>query len=628
MASQIISIDDIASKGVVKDIPAVALKENIFTDVLNIRFQSNAVRKMLGEQAITTPFTESIIHVAFWDTPNLTAGTGYYIVVTNNGSSDTIYAIKNDGNQTIKTLKSSLTQGGVYQHTLFNGGFAFIINNGIDRPLYILDAPGNTNVASLNMYELPGWDSYHANEAVVSTIFNSNSMTLDFSLGQTITLNGNNFVNKEVLVTITDTTSNTVRNFAKFTAIGSNSLDASGTNQNTFTAAVDSDTNTIKITPSSAMIQDGDGIVINVRATNVVRVRCGVIRSYKNLLVAGNLTEYDPSNANAVVRRLAGVVRTSDVAAPGSIPSNWNPFNAGVNTADEFILSSTGTVQDMAELQGRLYIYTNTSIHSLEQTGSQSVPFSISTVTDSHGAQTIEAIQEYDGQHIVVGNRDVYIFGGHPGSIQSVAEDRVRSYLFENINKAQEQKLFILRYQNQNEIWIGYPKGSSTTVNEFLIWNYRDNLWTIRRMESTITSGDIAPFEQDPNDRVPIFSYGTEIMYADKTFSLADGSPYTSYVERRRLSLTPEFDTETLMSAALKAEGSSSVLTLQIAGSNLPAVDVSPTSGTSYTFTASSNYKVDIRENGRFLNYRLGETAVNDWNISGLQYEIKKGGIR
>src|SRR6056300_166303 len=394
MASQIISIDDIASKGVVKDIPAVALKENIFTDVLNIRFQSNAVRKMLGEQAIITPFTESIIHVAFLDTPNLTAGTGYYIVVTNNGSSDTIYAIKNDGNQTIKTLKSSLTQGGVYQHTLFNGGFAFIINNGIDRPLYILDAPGNTNVASLNMYELPGWDSYHANEAVVSTIFNSNSMTLDFSLGQTITLNGNNFVNKEVLVTITDTTSNTVRNFAKFTAIGSNSLDASGANQTTFTAAVDSDTNTIKITPSSAMIQDGDGIVINVRATNVVRVRCGVIRSYKNLLVVGNLTEYDPSNANAVVRRLAGVVRTSDVAAPGSIPSNWNPFNAGVNTADEFILSSTGTVQDMAELQGRLYIYTNTSIHSLEQTGSQSVPFSISTVTDSHGAQTIEAIQE------------------------------------------------------------------------------------------------------------------------------------------------------------------------------------------------------------------------------------------
>jgi len=453
-------------------------------------------------------------------------------------------------------------------------------------------------------------------------------MSLDFSLGQEITLNGNNFVNKEVLVTITDTTSNTVRNFAKFTAIGSNSTNSAGGNQTSFTAAVDTATNTIKITPSSAMILDGDGIVITVRATNVVRVRCGVVRAYKNLLVAGNLTEYDPSNANAVVRRLAGVIRTSDVAAPGSIPANWNPFNAGVNTADEFTLSSTGTVQDMAELQGRLYIYTNTSIHSLEQTGSQSIPFSVSTVTDSYGAQTIEAVQEYDGKHFVVGNRDVYVFGGHPGSIQSVADMRVRNYLFENINKAHEQKLFILRYQNQDELWIGYPKGSSTTVNEFLIYNYRKNNWTIRRMQSAITSGDIAPFEQDPNDRVPIFAYTTELMYADKTYSLVDNSAYNSYVERRRLSLSPEFDTETLLSASLRVEGTSSVLTLQVVGSNFPATDANPTSGTSYTFTSNSDYKVDIRENGRFLNYKLSETATNPWNISGLQYEIKKGGAK
>ena len=115
------------------------------------------------------------------------------------------------------------------------------------------------------------------------------------------------------------------------------------------------------------MIQNGDTVVCKVRSTNVVRVRCGVIRSYKNLLVAGNLTEYDNTNT-VIVRRLAGVVRTSDVAAPGAVPANWNPFAAGTNTADEFTLSSTGTVQDMAELQGRMYIYTNSSIHSLEQT--------------------------------------------------------------------------------------------------------------------------------------------------------------------------------------------------------------------------------------------------------------------
>ena len=131
MAGQIIPINDIASAGVVVDMPAVSLAENIFTDCLNVRFRDGAVRKMEGEEAITTPFTDSILYVAFWNNPNLGAGTGYYIVVTNNGSVDKITAIKNDGNQTIKVLKDNIPQGGVWQHTLFNGGFSFIINNGI-----------------------------------------------------------------------------------------------------------------------------------------------------------------------------------------------------------------------------------------------------------------------------------------------------------------------------------------------------------------------------------------------------------------------------------------------------------------------------------------------------------------
>ena len=94
-----------------------------------------------------------------------------------------------------------------------------------------------------------------------------------------------------------------------------------------------------------------------------IQVRAGVIRTYGDLLVAGNLTEMDRTDRNRVVRNLPGVIRTSDVAAPGSIPANWNPFKTGVNTADEFTLSSTGIVQDMSELQGILYIYTNDSIH-------------------------------------------------------------------------------------------------------------------------------------------------------------------------------------------------------------------------------------------------------------------------
>ena len=622
MAGQIIPINDIASAGVVKDMPAASLAQNIFTDCLNVRFRDGAVRKMEGEEAITTPFSDNIIYVAFWDNPNLGAGTGYYIVVINNGSTDSIVAIKNDGVQTINTLKSGIAQGGTWQHTLFNGGFTFIINNGVEKPLYVQDTPGNTNIASLSMFELPGWDSYYANEEISSTVWDSANQTLDFNLGKVV-----DFTKQHATITIINSATNTIRNFAKFTALGSNSTDSSGSNQITFTCSNDTDSNTTIITPSSAMVENGDTVTVKVSTTNIVNVRCGVLRAYKNLLVAGNLTEYDNTNT-VIVRRLAGVVRTSDVAAPGSIPANWNPFAAGVNTADEFTLSSTGTVQDMAELQGRMYIYTNNSIHSLEQTGSSSVPFSVSTVTDSYGAQTLEAVQEYDGRHLVVGSNDIYVFGGHPGSIQSVADGRVRRYFIDNLNKAHEQKLFILKYQAKDELWICYPKGSNTEVNECLIWNYRLNNWTIRRMQSAITSGTIVPYLNNPNERVPLFSYSTEIMYGDKTYSLVNSSAYESFIERKKLGMSPEFDTETLSNIAMKIEGSNAVLTMNVKGSNYPGADVDPTTGVSNNFDVSSDYKIGIRETGRFLNYKLTETATNDWNLSGLQYEILKGGSR
>ena len=147
-------------------------------------------------------------------------------------------------------------------------------------------------------------------------------------------------------------------------------------------------------------------------------------------------------------------------------------------------------------------------------------------------------------------------------------------------------------------------------------------------MNSTITSGDIAPYDNNPNERVPLFAYGTELMYGDKTYSLVDSTAYESFVERRRLAMSPEFDTETLSTIAMKVEGANATLTMYVKGSNYPGDNVNPTTGVTNNFVVASDYKIDIKESGRFLNYKLTETATNEWNVSGLQYEILKGGTR
>ena len=409
----------------------------------------------------------------------------------------------------------------------------------------------------------------------------------------------------------------------------------------------------------------GDSVTIRIQTVPEIQVRARVIRTYGNLLVAGNLTEMMRSDPDRIVRNLPGVIRTSDVAAPGSVPANWNPFKTGVNTADEFTLSSTGIVQDMAELQGILYIYTNDSIHSVQQTGNTALPFNVRPVATGWGAQTIDAIQEFDGKHIVVGSSDIYVFAGHPGSIQSIADMRVRRFLFQDLDPAYEQNLFTMLYRRRDEIWFNYPSLAMPSdppgqCTRTLIWNYRNNTWTVRE-QSSFWNGVVSPIQPDetvdPNQFYPLMTStqadaadADSVFVADadnNNFTNVAGQGYPSYVERTRLAMAPEFTTENLLSVAMLTEGVAvsggqafaPTLEVRVVGTNNPAeeADLTDTTNTRIrknTFEIESDYKVDIREHGRLLNYRItdeitGSTNRDDsWLIAGLQFDIGTGGTR
>ena len=63
--------------------------------------------------------------------------------------------------------------------------FTFIINNGIDKPHYILDNAGNTDINNLVLAELPGWDSYNVEQTIVDDTYVTGSINV-FDLGQKV----------------------------------------------------------------------------------------------------------------------------------------------------------------------------------------------------------------------------------------------------------------------------------------------------------------------------------------------------------------------------------------------------------------------------------------------------------
>ncbi|MDA7651344.1 hypothetical protein N8602_00160 [bacterium] len=509
MAEEIISVVDIASKGVVIDTPPVALAQNIFTDVKNIRFKDGAVRKIEGELLLNdiTGVTGQTRYFAVWENPNLQPTGLYYIWVVDKVVSGVIvgqqiYVQDHTGTKRDITPASLNSGNGFqftthgWQHTLFSGGFTFIINNGIDKPHYILDNAGNTDINNLVLAELPGWDSYNVEQTIVDDTFVTGSTNV-FDLGQKvdfttnlITVTGTNAKNAQAGTPAGSGTTNTA-NFIP----GDYPSSTPSVTGNNFQIYTDTATNTTVLVIGGLSI--GNTVKVEIKSRNPVDVRAGIVQSFGNLLVAGDLTEVDNVvNPAKIIRRLSGVVRTSDLAVPGSVPNNWNPFASGVSTADEFTLSETNIIQDMKSVQGNMYIYSTDSIHAMRLTGNLKAPVAFTPVTDEYGCLVKGAIKEYDGKHFVVGANDIYVFSGNPGNIKSLAQGRVKEYFYNNLNPIHERQLFILQNHQELEIWLCYPTLESTggECDEALIWNYRTDTWTIRELNA-VASGDVGPIK-------------------------------------------------------------------------------------------------------------------------------------
>jgi len=695
MPDTITPISSLAAVGLVKDVPPVALPPNAFTDTLNVRFRHGSVSKLPGEKSIEylTPTLLGVpdgefIFITEWANPNLGDDNTYYIMVIRdfNTSQDHVIISRalpldlgNPDHQEIGVFDAL----GTWQSTLFQGGYAIILNNGYDKPQYLLDTNDGLALADFELKDLPGWDSYLSNETIIDIVYDEKDGTPGFDAGELI-----DFTKHKLIVEVYQD-DGTYRGSLEVTSNGTYQW----SNHNALYVTTDADSNTTLLTPeydnsNNTALLDGERFVVYKVSLNQINVRAGLIKSFGDLLIAGDLRTVDLSNLP--IEQLPGLIRTSNVAGPGSLPTNWNPYQAGANTADEIQLASTGIVRDMVELQNQMIIYTDRSIHALSKTNNVLSPFSVTNISNSYGAMTLDSVIEFDGKHLVIGNNDIYLFGGHPGSIQSVAENKVRDFFYFDMNKEKLNQVFIFRNIAKDEIWINYPSGNAKYADKTLIWNYKNNCFTVRKISevrsgfagraatylsidggdsntgpantetpkdefvSTANGGgaaenvtevlagdDADPFDFDSARRYPIFCDSVHVYYgeADDVFIDHEGNTYESRVARIELPITPELDVEHMKSVAFWASRKSPEeveLDMFVQTHNNPTGDEVVFDLTQkHPFIIGSSYKVDVHSKGRFFDYIITDKPTSSdegsglyWALSGMQVNIGKGGSR
>ena len=140
-------IQNLGLGGLNTDIPPMLVPMNTFTDCLNVRFDNNSAQTITGEALGRTVAIAPDFGV-HWRRPDVS-----YNIFLKNG-----YATRVDaaGNQSVMLASaSSVYNNSKWQSTLFNGGYAIVINNGTSTPLYCLY---NDPVAGSTFQPLPNWN--------------------------------------------------------------------------------------------------------------------------------------------------------------------------------------------------------------------------------------------------------------------------------------------------------------------------------------------------------------------------------------------------------------------------------------------------------------------------------------
>lgn len=108
------------------------------------------------------------------------------------------------------------------------------------------------------------------------------------------------------------------------------------------------------------------------------------------------------------------------------------------------------------------------------QVGTSDIEFSFDVVSSDISILSSKSIVEVDGVFFWVGVNRFFMYNG---VVREWENDYNRDYFFNNLNRAQSQKVWATRVSAYDEIWIHYPSGDSTECNEAIIFNVRENKW-------------------------------------------------------------------------------------------------------------------------------------------------------
>lgn len=363
--------------------------------------------------------------------------------------------------------------------------------------------------------------------------------------------------------------------------------------------------------------------------------RAKVIRPYKNYLIALNIT------ANSVDQNTT--VKWSSPADPGEVPFTWDVNDPTSDAGENFLADTPGAILDGRKLKDSFIIYKEDSVYSMRYIGGTFV-FQFQQLFDDIGVLSRNCVAEFDAKHFVVGFGDVYVHNGVQK--QSIIEGEMKDYLFSSMNPEAVQRTFVVPDYASSEMWICYSSSANDTkyCDRAIIWNWRNNKWTIRDLPQVFygTFGIVDPqdpdnWDSDPNAwntdttvwgdakynpakmKLVFTSTHNDKCYLIGDTSLFDGSSFDSRLEKTDIYLGDDKNMKVAVSMTPHMQGTG-VARISIGSAmiqNGPITWKGP-----YLYNIGQQHKIDFRVQGRYLAVKYEIDSSGSWTLNGFTVEL------
>jgi hypothetical protein len=198
----------------------------------------------------------------------------------------------------------------------------------------------------------------------------------------------------------------------------------------------------------------------------------------------------------------------------------WMP--RPTNQAGSIELSRGTAIITALQARQEIVVFTDASVYVLQYVGAPIV-WSSQLVGDNISIVSPNSAVFVGSSVYWMGRGTFYVYSGQV----TVNPCSVRSFVFNDINQMQADQIFAVHNEAFSEVWWFYPSSESNTVDKYVIYNYKENLWYYGTMART------AAVASDISDRFIATDYAGNLIeheFGTDDLSTPTPQPIHAYV--------------------------------------------------------------------------------------------------